>query len=340
MGHSSSRLSQLGRLSLLTSLACACARPAPPLLAPSSQPVAAAAVTDASAAPVDATPATPPTAVCESDDAACARASTEALTAALSLLPADEPAARAALLRARSRRAFAWRAYLAARAGEGEAASEILARALEVEAEAAQARAAALAAIRTETEREDGADVERIPCEVFVWDGLDAVAAFAPMHGSNLDGMAARLKSRCTEAALDARLPEAERVAVRRSLAALRDSLFTRFARPDGTMFTAYAITANERVSDVFLHLEFTPPAHTAAELRSLVRGRGAAALSGHLTVVNAEAPRLGRAWCAMARAAGRVVAPAACVARVRAAALSSAHEWLTAVRGEAPGGA
>lgn len=331
---------------LLCAALAACTHPAAPAVTPVAVPTGpsadAAVVADASAAR-DA----PDDALCAADDEACDNADNERLTRAFELVTTDVAGARQALISGRSRRSVAWRSYLALHAHDDAEADRLRAQLVSVGIDTSTgpdtaplppgAQALFLVRQATDASIADRDALAGFPCVVFAWEEIGGLRAFGAMHGSSLDNIAGGIKSRCAEQSLDVALPEADRAAAHRVVSATLADLFRLFPRPDGTMWTAPAVDAASRLTDVFLVTTYVPPHGDERELPGLLRGRPnraalSAAVGQYLRALTPRLAPLASAWAAVARHQGQTVDDAVAHSRVRTAAVSALYLWLSAL--------
>lgn len=316
-------------------LALACTHPSPQP-APSAH---TAVAPDVSPAPPEPPPASR---VCAADDDACERSDDALIARALASVANAPDSARETLRGARSRRAVAWRAYLAHHAGDAAAVAE----ACELLADTScggdtpSARAGStLASVFAFTRAmgDETAAVETFPCAVFDWDLAEAAEVFTLGEGGAEGRIGVGIRSRCVRQ-LRATAPDATRAPAEAALQRVRE-LTARFPAPDEG--TAWQDTGRESalvLDDLFL-LPATPPREpvTVAMLRAIPPGAQRPAernrrLTESLRVIDDAVPAITAAWRPIAASRGATLDDTAARARVREALLRSLYVWVRAV--------
>lgn len=316
--------------------ACRSVPPPAPAVAPPSTSPSAPATVAAATAPVAAAPETPARPRCEADRDACLRDGLPVLVRALSELARSPEQAMATLRTSDSPATRAWVAYLAHHAGDDAAANAALAELArdgetpEVDEGTTDPAVRALTLARTHAERLSGGDddvVARLPCVVFAWDPAAAARAFGPMHGSTRDELVAPFKRRC--------VAEAQAPRVVTAAEAVSRALFRAWPQPDGTIWHAAAIAAQEALRDPLLGVEGAPLAEQDTASRELVTRLSAESpellrpLVGYRRAVEGSVGAIASGICAVSRERGRPLTAGQCERRAYAATLTAFTLWV-----------
>ncbi|MFO0628050.1 MAG: hypothetical protein U0325_20915 [Polyangiales bacterium] len=262
----------------------------------------------------------------------------------------DAPADAAATLRETDAPpARAWSAYLAHHAGDDAGAATILAALArdgetpEVDDDVTDPAVRALTLIRQHAELLDGGDddvVERLPCVVFAWDPAAAARAFGPLHGSTRDALVAPFKRRCVAEALGRAMPARDAARAGAAVDAVSRALFRAWPQPDGTVWTAAAISAREALDEPLLGVEGEPVAAQDAAAQALVAQLGRespellAPLMAYRRAAQGHIDALARGICAVSQARGRPLRAGQCERRAYTATLAAFTRWVGPRRG------
>lgn len=314
-------------------------RPAPGVAARTTAPPAPAPTVSATATPE-------PTRVrCEGDRVACLREGLPTLLRALPEMSRSPEQATATLRTSTSTLARAWLAYLAHHAGDDAGADAILAELARqgetpvvVEGTTDPAvRALTLAREHAEL-LDDGTNddvAQRLPCVVFAWDPGPAARAFGPMHGSTRDQLVAPFKRRCVGEALGHAMPPAAASRTVAAVEAVSRALFRAWPQPDGTIWFAAALAAQEALHDPLLGVEGDPVAEQDAAARELVARLSAdspellAPLVAYRRAAQGQVGAIASGICAVSRERGRALTAGQCERRAYAATLTAFTLWV-----------